>query len=150
MHGKKLPQPESRIITLLLEIKYKNYVENFTFITKFSMYCMNKHSLATTSSIAFLIAGLLLGATLVSAAVTSFKIKENKIFFNLLEDETEFTLPSTIGRTGQVYIVKSPVEVVTVLPSEGDTIDGSNFVQLNAMIWVADEANRTWWQISLN
>ncbi|MFZ2886846.1 MAG: hypothetical protein WA021_03435, partial [Minisyncoccia bacterium] len=99
--------------------------------------------------IVMLVVGLLIGTGVVNASVVnSFKLKENKMFFTVLVDEENYTLPSTIGRNGHVYIVKSILEAqqtgqVNIIAETGDTVDGGFGVQLQAnigqAILVADE-----------
>lgn len=128
-------------------------------ITRLQKTDMNKITLGIAAAVIFL-TGIILGATITNALTSSFKIKENKIFFNLVEVPSEeaisFTLPSTVGRNGHVYIVKrdsASIGHLAIDPSPGDTIDPDApsipiNTTLSSYIFVADEANRTWWAVS--
>lgn len=100
---------------------------------------------------------LVIGATIAYASVTTFKIKENKIFFTLVSDPEndgeEIFLPSVIGRTGHVYIYKlqGSSDGSTVNPSVGESIEGGGVLLDNSnksVVLVGDEANNTWWRIA--
>jgi hypothetical protein len=128
---------------------------------------MNTQHIGRTVGALVLVAGLLVGAMIAYAATTTFKIKENKIFFNLVSDDTVnsptsdpqelFNLPSLVGRTGHVYIIRAVSGVggndgVAVQPMPEETTSNSGTGPLivfdgSSVTLVADEENNTWWVI---
>ena len=123
---------------------------------------MKAFSVTRLALVGILAFGLILGASVVSAATESFKIKENKIFFNIMNDnenvQEEFTLPTVVGRTGHVYIFKLapffPSGIgAAINASPGETIEGSMLSiglsgSTKSHILVADEVNNTWWVLA--
>ncbi len=126
-----------------------------------------KLSISHLTLIIILTLAVMLGVTAAYASVVgSFKIKENRIFFNVVTDSDsndnleEFTLPSVIGRTGHVYIYKFTQTFgggtnINIAPSPEESIDmgaGGNTIFLDtshtSVTLVGDEANNTWWVVS--